>query len=472
MGTFTQNVTYYLMNQETNLSGLSDKEIMKGFFVIPFETDSFTYSISLVQAMNWSTFILVDYVFPGQPETPAPAPAPTMAPTATATKEDTKLTNGAVYAISVSMPLAACIIVLFLLWDRKHKVDPNAMTYADRRSFTSSIGAQQLPLPLSSEQRKQVCGDDTSASLEYDMPGLPMEYNYSINRPDFTDAVESAINNSNNNTDKRNLASSIRSAPPMSMLRTLSDFRRQVSGEGRLYKSPITSGKNHQNVSSNHKGVVAGTSSRSNSSSGGDRTSSPTSSKNSVRHGLPPLPPPLPIQHPASSYSPHTHFEHVTVVGEGEGEDGDNNKPLTANFRRPSRPGFAMRMSSITNSSITDISFMSDAFPSDREFVSEDFMPPEFPPPRPHNHLDNLEQQSEAFSSPLHLPYEESTPDIRVLLDHRSHHTPPESPTIPAILDMTSTSSLPQPLPLPPTENTTLTPVVMAGFDMKIQDIE
>jgi len=344
------------------------------------------------------------------------------------------------------------------------------MMYADRRgelSFTSSIGAHQLPLPLSNEQRQQGGGDDTSASTEYDMPGLPMKYNYSLNQPDFNDAGEGAINN---NTDERNLASSTRSAPPMSMLRTLSDIRQQVSGESRLCASPNTPGNNRQNINSNHKSVITGTSSRSSSSSGGGRTSSSTSSKNSVRHGLPPLPPPLPVQHPASSYSPHTHFEHVNVVG----EDNGNNPPLSANFHRPSRPGFAMRMSSITNSSITDISFMSDAFPSDREFTSEDFNPPEFPPPRPnnqyqhHNHFENLEQQSEAFSSPLHLPYEDSTPDIRVLLDHHSHHTPPESPTIPAILDMTSTSSL----PLPPTENTTLTPVVMAGFDMKIQDIE
>jgi hypothetical protein len=407
--TYTQNVTY---GTYVSIDNITDSDVYDRLFVIPFQTDSFTYTISLINAMNWSTFIFVDYVFPGHQE--SPVPAPTLAPT-----ENENNTGGlgwaSTIAISGAIILAACLIVAFLLWERVHKGDPNAMMFADRRgdaSTTSSIGGMHHH-----NERLESTGGiqgDLATMSEHDIGGLPMEM-YSINRHNknfnknsiITGGGENNNYNTNNSDGEEITNSSIRSAPLMSTIRR-SEVQQRIGGRGVLTPNTNTS-TNSGFISRTNNTHTSGITNSSSSSSktmgersvendgsdpyrsspgipqqipissrndsnhtGGGRSSSGSynSVNNHNNNRLPPLPP---LPPPPRSFEPPHQFDHVDVVGSA------------AHFRRPSarRSPFGMRVSSITDSSITDFSYLSEAFRMDREY-SDDLGAlndtPEFPP--------------------------------------------------------------------------------------------
>jgi hypothetical protein len=404
--TYTQNVTY-----TTNLSNITDSEVFDRLFVIPFQTDSFTYSISLINAMNWSTFVNVRDVTPGETE---PEPDPTSAPTEN--ENDTGALNStSTFAISGSIILAACLIVAFLLWERVHKGDPNAMMFADRRgdaSTTSSIGG----IPHHHQRFESTGGiqGDLATMSEHDIGGLPMEM-YSINRHNNNFNKNSILtgggenNNSNSSDGEEIINSSIRSAPIMSTIRR-SEVQQRLGGRGVLTPNTNTNSAFISRTNHTHTSGVTNSSSSSSKTmgersvenddsdpyrsspgipqqipissrndsnhSGGGRSSS--GSYNSVNnrnnnnnndrlHPLPPLPP------PPRSFEPPRQFDHVDST----------NTLSAAHFGRPSvrRSPFGMRVSSITDSSITDFSYLSDAFRMDREYSDDQLNDaPELPP--------------------------------------------------------------------------------------------
>jgi hypothetical protein len=404
--TYSQNVTY-----STYESNFTERELYDWLFVIPYQTDPFTYTIDLVYAMNWSTFVLVYYVTPGQQESPAPTPAPIE-------KEDG--TNWATtIAISGSIILAACLIVAFLLWERVHKSDPNGMMFANHRgdaSTTSSIGG----IPRHHRRFESTAGiqGDLAAMSERDIGGLPMEM-YSINRHNNNFNKNSILtgggesNNSNNSDGEEMINTSIRSAPIMSTIRR-SEEQQRLGRRGVLTPNSNTSTHSSFISRTNHthtSGITNSSSSSSktmgersvdndgydpsrsspgipkqipisnrndsNHSSSGGRLSSGSynsvinrNNSNNRLHPLPPLPPPP---------RPFEQFDYG---------DGTNTIPA-AHFLRPSvrRSPFGMRVSSITDSTITDFSYLSDAFRMDREYSDPLNDAPELPTISDHGYV-------------------------------------------------------------------------------------
>lgn len=87
-----------------------DSETLQYYLVVmPFETDSYEYSNALMEALNLTTFVVVRGIETGDP------PAPTSAPIGSG------ISQTAVRAISASIVVGACLVVAFLLWDRKRK---------------------------------------------------------------------------------------------------------------------------------------------------------------------------------------------------------------------------------------------------------------------------------------------------------------------------------------------------------------
>ncbi|KAG7355027.1 filamentous hemagglutinin family outer membrane protein [Nitzschia inconspicua] len=88
-----------------------DTEMLQYFLVVlPFTADSYEYSNALMDALNLTSFVLVREIEAGDP-IPAPTPAPI----------GSSISQTAVRAISASIVVGACLIVAFLLWDRKRK---------------------------------------------------------------------------------------------------------------------------------------------------------------------------------------------------------------------------------------------------------------------------------------------------------------------------------------------------------------
>jgi hypothetical protein len=87
-----------------------ESEILQYYLVLlPFVTNSYEYSTALTESLNLTNFVLVTQIDAGDP--PAPAPTP----------PQSGLSMAAVRAISASIVVGACLIVAFLLYDRKRK---------------------------------------------------------------------------------------------------------------------------------------------------------------------------------------------------------------------------------------------------------------------------------------------------------------------------------------------------------------
>lgn len=78
--------------------------------IMPFQTDSYEYSNALTEALNLTSFVVVRKIEAGDPP-PFPISVPI----------GSNISQTAVRAISASIVVGACLIVAFLLWDRKRK---------------------------------------------------------------------------------------------------------------------------------------------------------------------------------------------------------------------------------------------------------------------------------------------------------------------------------------------------------------
>ena len=127
---YDQTVSY-----ESDEVNMTEEELLNRFFVLPFTTDSFHYSMDLYESgLNWTTWVHVDTVDPIGPATLLPEMPPT--------RVASKLTSAQTFAISASTIIAACLIVFTLLWERKQKGAFNARV-EESSSINSAMQAMQ-----------------------------------------------------------------------------------------------------------------------------------------------------------------------------------------------------------------------------------------------------------------------------------------------------------------------------------------
>jgi hypothetical protein len=143
---YSQDITYGIYN---NLD-VTEENVNAFLFVLPFESDSKSYKIELMDALEISNWILLDSITLGDP-TPPPTPAPV---------NNESLSQTAVRAISASIVLGACVIVAFLLWDRNRKDFRYHEDFSERSDEPFRRGPSQQEL-------------DTT---EYDNAGQPIDW--------------------------------------------------------------------------------------------------------------------------------------------------------------------------------------------------------------------------------------------------------------------------------------------------------
>jgi len=414
--TYDQEVTYY--NKPANIT---DEELSKRLFVLPFETDSFHYAMALHREMDWSTWVIVETV---KPSPPTPEPVPIIA---------SRLTRPQTLAISGSIIIAAFVLVSFLLYERNAKVNANAAlnrSGEDVSTVNAGIqGSQGTPIRVS------------------ESGGLPWNQLYYNNG--------NGTNNYDTTADETYL-SSVRSAPghlrrnqiERERQRERSNSRDSIEG-GRGRVGSMSSKENVTNSSRAKYGTMRSAQSRSSSNSSnadnnqeisprigspgipqqipfGSSAPSSTNRNNSNKPFLPPLPP---AERRRTMDSTDSATSSNVPLNDA---NSSNNESFIrpASNRRQSGRAFGMRLSD-----------GSMDFP-----IVADFVIPN-PPERGHmSYASSLSQsipfpstrsRSEPFTSPLHIPDEENILSVEppALLTPRS-----ESPIPTTMLGLESRS--------------------------------
>jgi hypothetical protein len=435
---YDQWVTY-----ESYEGNITDDELYDRLFILPYTTDSFHYSMDLFVAMNWSNWVIVDIVEDIEQEAQE-TPPPITEPIAS------RLTLAQTFAISASIVTAACLIVLFLFWERNQKLDVNAAMNLRREEESLSInsaieGIQGTPARTSSEVEQAV------------LPWNNLHYNHNNN-------------NGNATTTDGTIISSARSAP--------GHLRKDSIERGRLGSKDSMEGR-HSRVGSNDtapfpsNGIYgterSGHSKSSSNSSNVDNNQefspkpysmevnygspgtpqnvpagirdtiahSSTNRNNSNRPYLPPLPPP-------SSFGSNTHdrrrnagdqYDSSTSLivplndynNSSSSSSSNNNINISSSsfaptaFRRPNR-GFGMQASALSDDSMTDLSFVTDPFSSDRQHSTEILMQnPQLSEASSRSRSETIRSQYESFTSPLYIPDEEGISSVGPRTATESH---------------------------------------------------
>lgn len=346
---------------ETNSVNLTKDQLRDRLFVAPFKTNSFDYGRSLYEALNWSTPVFVDVI--------VPVPEPEQEETVTIGENLTQLQ---VFAISISIIIAACLIVLFLLWERNLK--GNARRGEESVSINSSIRA---------------------------MPENPVGTGIPWNNAYYNG------NSANDATADETVLSSARSAP--------GHLRRDTVERGILSSREAFQGKRARTGSKDSfpstgiYGTEKGATMNSNvssTSSNADRkqAASPqptpmeenygspgiplqvpvairgagapsiTNRDNNNRPYLPPLPPPSSFGSGATPERARS-MDDSLDIGIPVALNDRNSRAPTA-FRRPPNRPFNMRLSGLSNTDIEEISILTEPFHSDPRRYSEEFVIP------------------------------------------------------------------------------------------------
>eukprot|EP00536_Pseudo-nitzschia_multiseries_P004592 jgi/Psemu1/285199/fgenesh1_pg.77_\ len=470
--------------------GLNDQEEL---FILPFVTDSFDYSVRLAEAITgWEdNWIYVEDVDPGERETSAPSEAPTQGP---------RLSASQTSIISASIVIGACLIVVFLLWDRSHKSSDvrhndhrqagshagfsNSNSNSSSAAAAAAAAGMKPPLewkaPLGTANHNHKNEDDhiSTRSAPAHLRRGDQHLQRSTNNnpavearqqqsqlPSFDDGgqLKGGVNshsrhgvardNSNSYITTRTLRdrsshsreSSISNTPEDGSPKLSSNDEQSATSYGIPKHVPLSI----RAISGGESSVMTFVSERSMSSRG--------------LHQLPPLPP-QPTGHTTStSATTNDSSRHRGVSAENNRRssgDHSHNHDTSQQQLPPSqyqrrRGPMGMKVSSISDDSATDLSMVTANFRSDNELGSDEFAAAthhDFPPPIPDEDLD---LPGSAFASPLHIPDEEALSNPS---GFGSMSTRPESP-------------IPTMLGLAPTRNSIMTPS-QAGFDMKIQDLE
>jgi hypothetical protein len=429
---YDQWVTY-----ETYEGNITDDELRNRLFIQPYTTDSLHYSMDLVVAMKWSNWVIVDIVEDIEEEAQQ-TPQPIAEPIAS------RLNLAQTFAISASIVTAACLIVLFLFWERNKKLDVNAATNDQREEDYSTINSAM----------QWMQGTPARSSSEVEHAGLPWNsayYNPNNNKSNTTAADETIISSAQSTPGhlRRDSDERIRLGFKDSMEGRHLRVGSKDSMEGRHLRmgstdtAPLPSNgiygtekSGHSKSSSSSSNIAnspkrypievnygsPGTPQRVPAAIRGTIANSSTNRSSSNRPYLPPLPP--------SSFGSNTHDRRRNVDDQflnstnltvprndysHSSSNNDNNttsnssftRPAPTAFRQPSR-GFGMQVSAVSDDNLTDLSFLTDAFTADRQYSTEFLMQnPQHSEASIRSRLETIKSQPEPFTSPLHIPDEE-----------------------------------------------------------------
>lgn len=130
---YSQEITYGIYDG----FDVPEEDLETYLFILPFQSDSKSYKVELIDALDLSNFIILDLISLGDP-IPPPAPSPS----------EGRLSPTAVRAISASIVLGACVIVAFLLWDRNRKDFRYHEDSSERGDETFRRGPSQQDLDM------------------------------------------------------------------------------------------------------------------------------------------------------------------------------------------------------------------------------------------------------------------------------------------------------------------------------------
>lgn len=472
--TYDQWVTYH----EGNITKGADLHD-RNFFVLPFSTDSFDYSETLNLAMNWSNWVIVQAIIVRKQEDDP------------LVGRISRLNTTQTLVIAASIVLGACLIVLFLLWERNHKVDANAATN-DQTGLESSSNHSAIQRIQGTTAHTSSESDQARSAMSWSQEHYNNNYgNVNSNINDYTideEARQKSIRSApahlfrNVGQQKRGRLNSKDNPPLGSKGAEKSNHSRASSYSSNTdspisypievkYRSPGT-GDLRPDLSRNTSvGSAFSPSNRVGDPIAIRSTSLDISAISSSNRSTSnrPYPPPVP---PPSSFGINMHERQST----GDSLDismvsehvllNDNistnplDRPGSASFRiPPSRQSFGMRVSGLTEGlDLTDS--ISSSIMGIGTFASEDF---EIPAThlstqsflanqsRPERHA--ARQSPTPFTSPLHIPDEE---DIDIAAVDRESPLP----IMPTMLGLESR----------PVEDAILP--ARTGFAMQVQDIE
>jgi len=348
---------------ETDLEG-GEGELNKNkeLFIYPFSANSFDYSISLTHAMNWSDWIIVK-VDPGERKSPTLPPAPSV---------DPKLTTPQTISISVAIVIGACLIVVFLLWDRTHKADGRQVD--DRQVDLEESDSSRITFPIAEPYSQPLSTRSAPAYLRKSDPhGQKFLKEERARLPPTSEGSHKSTTSIHRNGESRSSSpdNSPHSAISSKIPKQVPIPMQRISGEVSIVSTSTSASRS----ASNRGGV--------------------------------PYPPPMPHR---SAFEPPVAPSVATTINTYDvGSYSSNQLPSSHSQRRaPSRVGpFSMRVSSISDDSMADFSFVTDNYKLDREDDSDDYaQPPTIENPH-HHYMSRVESPTDAFLSPLHIPDEE-----------------------------------------------------------------
>ncbi len=402
---YRQKVFYESDELDSGEVTMSEEELSNRLFVLPFTTDSFHYSMDLYTALNWTTWVMVDTVIDSPP-------TQTLAPQGPPQLIASKLTSAQTFAISASTIIAACLIVLFLLWERNQKGD--------------------IHFGMNSPRGERSSSED---SRMHAMQGIPMEgsgFYYHERSESVTDdtayasaSIRSAPGHLRRNSIERGMVhrkESFLEDHRRGRLGSQSDMSASSKGKYGTMRSAYSKASSNSSNADNNDQM----SPKQHSPGGRERYGSPdiplqvpirstdvpanrnNKSDKNGRPFLPPLPPPTSF---GSDRTPERSrpdsMEQGVVLPlkdtSASKQSAGFGRAASA-FRRPSNRAFGMRLSGVANDDMTEISILTDPFPSDRDNrgYSGDFVIP-----NPQFNDDSGRSRSEQYLSPLHIPDEE-----------------------------------------------------------------
>lgn len=110
---YLQAIDYAILQED----GVNEEVWRNDMFLYPFQYDSQTYILDLINAFKLENWVTVGYLGFDPSQVPTPAPSQ-VAPLEV---EDPKISPTALRALSASIVLSAILVVAFLFWDRHRK---------------------------------------------------------------------------------------------------------------------------------------------------------------------------------------------------------------------------------------------------------------------------------------------------------------------------------------------------------------
>jgi hypothetical protein len=212
---YSQTIDYVVFGSSENVN---EDVVSHQVFLSPFENDAQAYILDLIVVFDLDNWIELHDINAGP--TNSPTSAPTVARPFTPADDNTDgdgLTNGAVWAISVSIVMAAILVVAFLFWDRHYQENlfkanhardlfetmeyDNAGNAGDWRNPFGSLSQDDTPPPSQPTAAATVAPAVVSSSTQQ-------------NRRRPLHAMESSLSRQSRESQDTNQSTVVASTPP------------------------------------------------------------------------------------------------------------------------------------------------------------------------------------------------------------------------------------------------------------------